>query len=100
MGIATGVVTAGRIGASPRAEYTIIGEIVGLAERIAQKPERGVFIDVTTRERLGQEFDMLEVKPVRLRRKTDPSQVWLLVEVSETQEELTPIPVESSPLTK
>lgn len=100
MGIATGVVTAGRIGASPRAEYTIIGEIVGLAERIAQKPERGVFIDLTTRERLGDEFDMLEVKPVRLRRKTDPSQVWLLVEVSETQEELTPIPVESSPLTK
>ncbi len=97
MGIATGVVIAGRIGASPRAEYTIIGEIVGLAERIAQKPERGVFIDVTTRERLGQEFDMLEVKPVRLRRKTDPSQVWLLVEVSETQEELTPIPVESNP---
>lgn len=100
VGIATGIVTAGRIGASSRAEYTIIGEIVGLAERIAQKPERGVFIDVTTRELLGQEFDMLEVKPVRLRRKTDPSQVWLLVEVSETQEELTPITVETTAMTK
>lgn len=94
MGVATGNVIAGRMGESSRAEYTIVGEIVGMAERIALKPERGVFIDVTTRERIGDEFDMIEVKPVRLRRKTDPAQVWLLVEPTETQEELTPIPIE------
>jgi len=94
MGIATGNVIAGKMGDPARAEYTIVGEIVGMAERIALKPERGVFIDVTTRERIGDEFDMIEVKPVRLRRKTDPAQVWLLVEPTETQEELTPIPIE------
>lgn len=94
MGIATGNVIAGKMGDPSRAEYTIVGEIVGMAERIALKPERGVFIDVTTRERIGDEFDMIEVKPVRLRRKTDPAQVWLLVEPTETQEELTPIPIE------
>ncbi len=95
MGIATGKVIAGKMGDPSRAEYTIVGEIVGMAERIALKPERGVFIDVTTRARIGDEFDMIEVKPVRLRRKTDPAQVWLLVEPTETQEELTPIPIEA-----
>jgi adenylate cyclase len=93
MGIATGNVIAGRLGTSPHAEYTIIGEIVGMAERIALKPERGVFIDVTTRERLGDEFDMLEVKPVRLRRQTDPSQVWLLVEAAESTDQVVESPV-------
>lgn len=100
MGVATGNVTAGRIGASPRAEYTIIGEVVGMAERIALKPERGVFIDVTTRERLGDAFDMLQVKSVRLRRKTDPAQVWLLVEPTETRDDLLDEPVVTSEIPK
>lgn len=88
IGIATGSVVAGRIGARPRAEYAIIGQVVGMAERIALKPERGVFIDVTTRERIGDEFGLVEVKPVRMRRKTDPSQVWQLVEPSEPQDNI------------
>jgi len=88
IGIATGAVIAGRIGARWRAEYAIIGQMVGMAERIALKPERGVFIDVTTRERIGDEFDLIEVKPVRMRRKTDPSQVWQLIEPTETQKNI------------
>lgn len=88
IGIATGHVVAGRIGARHRAEYAIIGEIVGMAERIALKPERSVFIDVTTRERIGDEFDLLEVRPVRLRRKTDPQTVWQLIETNESTGEI------------
>ena len=88
IGIATGFVVAGRIGARARAEYAIIGQVVEMAERIALKPERGVFIDVTTRERIGDEFGLVEVKPVRMRRKTDPSQVWQLVEPTETEENI------------
>ncbi len=87
MGIATGVVAAGGIGASTRAEYTLIGEVVGMAERIALKPERGIFLDAATRAHVGEEFDLRMVNPVRLRRRTDPSEVWQLVEPVEVGEE-------------
>ena len=92
IGIATGAIVAGRIGARPRAEYAIIGQVVGMAERIAVKPERGVFIDVTTRERIGDEFDLIEVRPVQLRHKTDPSNVWQLVETNEPEEAIVNAP--------
>jgi len=79
MGVATGCVIAGRIGASTRAEYTILGEAVGMAERIALKPERGICVDAATRELIGKEFDTREVNPVRLRHRTEPLLVWQLI---------------------
>ncbi|HEX7593501.1 MAG TPA: adenylate/guanylate cyclase domain-containing protein, partial [Anaerolineae bacterium] len=84
--IATGVVIAGHIGASPREEYTILGEVVGLAERMAMKSDRGVFIDLATREQVGGEYETQEVNPVRLRRRTDPVSVWQIVEPMELEE--------------
>jgi adenylate cyclase len=88
MGIATGEVIAGRIGTPARAEYALIGEVVGMAERIALKPDRGIFIDGLTRGEIGDEFEMVEVNPVRLRRKTDPSQVWQVLLPMELEEQV------------
>src|SRR5574341_22470 len=76
LGIATGKAVAGHIGASTRAEYTIMGSIVTVAERLAMKPDRGVYIDLATLEQIGDEFQTREANPVRLRRKTDPMNVW------------------------
>jgi adenylate cyclase len=84
--IATGNVIAGHIGASPRAEYTILGEVVGMAERMAMKSDRGVFIDLATREQVGDEYETQEANPVRLRRRTDPVLVWQIVEPLELEE--------------
>ncbi len=76
IGIATGDVVAGRIGAASRAEYAIIGEIVNMAERLGVKAERGIFMDDATLTQVGDEYATREVKSIQLRRKTDPRQVW------------------------
>jgi adenylate cyclase len=76
IGIGTGSVVAGHIGASTRGQYTILGEAVGMAERMAMKPDRGIYINAETRDMIGDEFNTQEVNPVRLRRQTDPILVW------------------------
>ena len=87
VGIGTGSVVAGHIGASARAEYIILGEAVVMAERMAMKPDRGIFIDAATRELIAHEFETREVNPVRLRRRTDPVSVWEVVEPMELEAE-------------
>ena len=89
IGIGTGKVTAGNVGASTRSEYTILGEVVAMTERIAMKPERSVYVDVTTRDMIGDEFDTREVNPVRLRRRTDPIAVWKVYSPDEFEAETT-----------
>jgi class 3 adenylate cyclase len=76
IGIGTGSVVAGHIGASTRGQYTILGEVVGMAERMAMKPDRGIFVNAEARDMIGDDFDTQEVNPVRLRRQTDPILVW------------------------
>lgn len=87
IGVGTGSAVAGRIGASARSEYTILGEVLVMAERMAMKMDRGVFVDLATREEIAGEFDTREVNPVRLRRKTDPALVWEISEPIDLSEE-------------
>lgn len=86
LGIATGRAVAGHLGTSARGEYTLIGEIVTIAERLALKPDRGVFIDAATREQIGAAFETRAVNPVRLRRKSDPLDVWEVCAPMELEE--------------
>lgn len=90
IGIATGSVLAGRLGNAANAEYTVVGEIVTIAERLAAKPERGVFVDTATYTQLGGEFQARQVKSMKLRRKTDPHHVWQIIIPSETHAESEP----------
>lgn len=76
LGIASGLALGGHIGVPSHTEYTVIGEVVTVAERLAMKPDRGVFIEGKTRDRLEHEYGLREVNPVRLRRQTDPVSVW------------------------
>lgn len=87
VGITTGPVLAGRLGSAAHAEYTVIGEIVSIAERLAVKPERGVFVDAATHARLGDEFQARQVKSMKLRRQTDPHHIWQIIVPSEEREE-------------
>ncbi|MCX7839739.1 MAG: CHASE2 domain-containing protein [Anaerolineae bacterium] len=79
MGVTTGYVLAGRLSSAPHTEYTVIGEIVSIAERLAVRPERSIFIDEATYARVGDEFPMREAKPVKLRRQADSYRVWQVV---------------------
>jgi adenylate cyclase len=90
IGIGTGSVVAGHIGAAMRGQYTILGEVVGMAERMAMKPDRGIFINAETRDMIGDEFDTREVNPVRLRRQTDPILVWEVHPPIQIDVEITP----------
>jgi len=86
MGIATGDVLAGRLHLATSTEYTIIGECVSVAERLAVRPERSIFIDAATCTHVGDEFPLREIKPIKLRRKTDPHRIWQIVPPAEETE--------------
>jgi adenylate cyclase len=85
MGITTGSVVAGRIGTSAFAEYSIIGEVVTIAERLALRRDGALFLDAATHEQIADEFETREVKPLRLRRKSDPLNVWEMCEPMELE---------------
>ncbi len=85
MGVATGSVVAGRIGAPGVAEYTIVGEVVTIAERLAARRDGTVFMNQAAYEQGGKEMETRELNPMRLRRKTDPLAVWELVEPMELE---------------
>jgi len=79
-GIASGMALGVHVGVPSHSEYTIIGEVITVAERLAMKPDRGVFVEGNTRDKLTREYDLKEVNPVRLRRQTDPVSVWEVTE--------------------
>jgi len=72
LGIATGTAIAGRIGVSARADYTVIGEVVTIAERISiMAGDNQVLVDPATYEQIHAEFDTREVHTIRVRGKKD-----------------------------
>jgi class 3 adenylate cyclase len=85
-GIASGLALGGHVGVPSHSEYTIIGEVITVAERLAMKPDRGVFIEAHTRDQLTGAYELKEVNPVRLRRQTDPVSVWEVTEPMQVEE--------------
>ena len=85
MGIATGRVVAGRMGAPGVAEYTIIGEVVTLAERLAARRDGTIFMNEAAFEQGGKELETRQLNAMRLRRKTDPLAIWELIEPMELE---------------
>ena len=72
LGIATGTAIAGQIGGSARADYTVIGEVVTIAERISiMAGDNQVLVDPATYEQIHDEFDTREVHTIRVRGKKD-----------------------------
>jgi adenylate cyclase len=73
LGIATGTAIAGRLSASARADYTVIGEVVTVAERVSiLAGDNQVLVDPATYEQIHDEFETREVHTIRLRGKKDP----------------------------
>jgi adenylate cyclase len=79
LGVATGPVVAGRLTASARAEYSIIGDVVNLAERLSilATPNR-IYIDNATREQANNGFESQKSQAIHIRGKKDPVQSWEL----------------------
>lgn len=73
IGIATGQVVAGCIGAENRADYTVVGEQVNLAARLCSSAAAGEIVtDAATRDLLPPHFHLCALDPLKLKGFTEP----------------------------
>lgn len=73
VGIATGPVVVGPVGAGDRVEYGAYGDPVNIAARLqVETPSGGVLVDGATRSLVGPRFDWGEARLLHLRGKDDP----------------------------
>ena len=82
VGVASGFVTVGVIGAASRLEYTAVGPAVNLASRMCSEAEHGeVLIDQRTNELLDAPARLRDLRPgeaLRLKGYEQPVQSYVL----------------------
>jgi len=73
IGLASGVMVAGCIGAENRNDYTVVGERVNLAARLCSMAKAGeVLVDDNTRARMGPAFPSESMAPLTLKGFSEP----------------------------
>jgi class 3 adenylate cyclase/tetratricopeptide (TPR) repeat protein len=84
MGINTGAVIAGGIGAQDDLQYGVLGDTVNVAARLADAAERGqIFVGENTSRLIAAGFQLRSLDPIRMRGKSSPVEVSLLQGVKE-----------------
>jgi len=84
IGVASGYVFAGNVGAEGRREYTVMGDVVNLSARLMQAAGRAeILVDRRTAQRAGEEFICQELAPVRVKGKREPVPICRVVRVRE-----------------
>ena len=80
VGVATGDVVAGPVGPDLRAKYSMIGDIVNLAQRLSDAAEAGeVFVDGATQRLTAYRFDYEDLGGLALRGFEAPASAYRLV---------------------
>lgn len=84
MGIATGMAVAGRVGKRGCGDYTVVGEPVEIAERLALNTDRAILLNAAALEAVGDVIQTRQAKPMRVRGKTDLVPTWQICEPSDS----------------
>ncbi|MEX2480892.1 MAG: adenylate/guanylate cyclase domain-containing protein [Gammaproteobacteria bacterium] len=80
IGIASGAMVAGCIGAENRSDYTVVGERVNLAARLCDAASPGaILIDDATRVRVGAMIATTALAPITLKGFTEPTRAFRVV---------------------
>lgn len=83
IGIATGTVVAGCIGAENRADYTVVGAQVNLAARLCSSAAAGeVVVDSATQNELSYEFSVVALSPLLLKGFAEPVPAFRVLTIS------------------
>ena len=84
IGINTGIVLAGEIGGKEKKDYTVMGDNVNLASRLEDASEKGqILVGPTTYKATKDDFDYKALKPISLKGKEEPVEIYELLNISE-----------------
>jgi class 3 adenylate cyclase len=85
IGINSGPVIAGHIGAENRRDYSVMGDAVNLGARLEDASERGqIFVGPSTHQQTLHAFEFEKIPPLTLKGKEAPVQVHRLVRAKAT----------------
>src|SRR5579864_4269471 len=77
IGINTGIVTAGNIGSLRRIDYTVIGDPVNIASRLASNAAGSqILISDSTAQELGDKFQLEALPPLKVKGRSAPLDVF------------------------
>ncbi len=77
IGINTGPVVAGAVGAAGQREYTVMGDAVNLASRLKDiSPSGHIYVGPETHRQTSRLFEFTPLAPMRIKGKRDPVQIY------------------------
>jgi len=80
VGINTGIVTAGNIGSPRRIDYTVVGDTVNIASRLASNAAAGqILISDSTAKELGEKFNLENLPPLKVKGRSSSLNVFSVV---------------------